>query len=332
MFNKKTGHPLLVNVQKIWNSSQHNALTDLIIFNNKWLCVFREGESHVDGRHGKIRILKSTNGVVWSSAALIQLNAIDLRDPKLSITPDGRLMLLIGGAHFSDNKDRLFHQSYVTFSKDGRTWESLTPVLSPYEWLWRVTWFQGEAYGISYRFSNPQDREAEWIATLWKSQDGIDFSPLVYLQVPGYPNEGTIRFTPEGKLVVLLRREEVKKGRAWLGISYPPYEDWLWKELLYYFGGPNFIILPNKQMWAAGRLIIPTFYGLLEKTVLASLTEETLVPTLILPSGGDCSYPGMVYHEGFLYLSYYSSHEGNAAIYLAKIDLPAMPQSKPLPK
>ena len=38
--------------------------------------------------------------------------------------------------------------------------------------------------------------------------------------------------------------------------------------------------------------------------------------------GGDCSYPGLVFHEGLLYMSYYSSHEGKTSIYLAKIKLP----------
>jgi hypothetical protein len=45
-------------------------------------------------------------------------------------------------------------------------------------------------------------------------------------------------------------------------------------------------------------------------------------PQLTLPSGGDNSYPGMVWHGGQLWLSYYSSHEGKSSIYLAKIKLP----------
>jgi hypothetical protein len=43
---------------------------------------------------------------------------------------------------------------------------------------------------------------------------------------------------------------------------------------------------------------------------------------LVLPSGGDNSYPGMAWHDGTLWLSYYSSHEGKASIYLAEIALP----------
>ena len=54
-------------------------------------------------------------------------------------------------------------------------------------------------------------------------------------------------------------------------------------------------------------------------TVLVRLTLTGYEPVLKLASGGDTSYPGMVWHEGLLWLSYYSSHEGRASIYLAKI-------------
>jgi hypothetical protein len=44
-----------------------------------------------------------------------------------------------------------------------------------------------------------------------------------------------------------------------------------------------------------------------------------LTELLKLPSGGDTSYPGLVWHEGILWVSYYSSHEGKTSVYLAKI-------------
>ncbi len=48
-----------------------------------------------------------------------------------------------------------------------------------------------------------------------------------------------------------------------------------------------------------------------------------LTEFLKLPSGGDTSYPGLVWHDGLLWVSYYSSHEGKSSIYLAKVRLPA---------
>ncbi|MBN9121401.1 MAG: hypothetical protein J0I06_19995 [Planctomycetes bacterium] len=37
------------------------------------------------------------------------------------------------------------------------------------------------------------------------------------------------------------------------------------------------------------------------------------------PSGGDTSSAGLVWHHGVLWVSYYSSHEGKSAVYLAKV-------------
>jgi hypothetical protein len=49
------------------------------------------------------------------------------------------------------------------------------------------------------------------------------------------------------------------------------------------------------------------------------------------PSGGDNSYPGFVVDQekGRLHVSYYSSHEGKAAIYLATLRLDALESAKP---
>ncbi|MCX5643346.1 MAG: hypothetical protein NTZ17_01480 [Phycisphaerae bacterium] len=39
------------------------------------------------------------------------------------------------------------------------------------------------------------------------------------------------------------------------------------------------------------------------------------------PRGGDISYPGFVWYNDLLYVSYYSSHEGKTSIYLAQIKI-----------
>ena len=72
-------------------------------------------------------------------------------------------------------------------------------------------------------------------------------------------------------------------------------------------------------MWASGRRYHD---GGSASTVLARMTRQSYEPVLTLPSGGDTSYPGMVWHEKLLWMSYYSSHESKTSIYLAKIHLP----------
>ena len=53
----------------------------------------------------------------------------------------------------------------------------------------------------------------------------------------------------------------------------------------------------------------------------------TLTPALKLPSSGDTSYAGMVWHDERLWVSYYSSHEGKTSIYVAKVKLPGVKEA-----
>jgi hypothetical protein len=85
------------------------------------------------------------------------------------------------------------------------------------------------------------------------------------------------------------------------------------------FGGPAMIQLPNSQIIAAGRL-----YDNPVRTSLCWIDPDagTLEEFQTLPSAGDTSYPGLVFFDGILWVSYYSSHEGKSSIYLAKVKLP----------
>jgi hypothetical protein len=119
-------------------------------------------------------------------------------------------------------------------------------------------------------------------------------------------------------MVALVRREGGNTF-GWVGRSKPPYTKWVWKETKHRLGGPDFMRVPDGSLWAGGRS-----YPGGAKTVIARMTADGgYEPALTLPSGGDTSYPGLVWHDGLLWVSYYSSHEGKSAIYLAKVKLPA---------
>lgn len=316
----KKNEPLLLSVACIWDKAAHSALTDLIKWKNAFWCIFREADQHFGGENGILRLLQSSNGVVWNLVSTIELEGWDLRDPKLSITPEGKLMLLAGASFFNRHKERLAHQSVVGFSSDGIKWSSLHHVLSE-EWLWRITWFKGQGYGIAYSFSDPLDPKSEWVTRLYVTDDGIHYKLITTFDIPGHPNEATLRFLETGQMLVLLRRNgDPGDDHAWLGYSFPPYEDWLWADAGMHFGGPNFLILTDGSLWGAGRILSTTPYGFIEQTSLAQINTH-IVPKIIFPSGGDTSYPGMVYEAPHLWVSYYSSHEKQTAIYLAKIAL-----------
>lgn len=114
-------------------------------------------------------------------------------------------------------------------------------------------------------------------------------------------------------MIALVRREGANRNR-WIGTSPPPYNKWTWHEPKHRLGGPNFIRFPNGELWAASRSYLGG-----AKTVLAHMSHTSYDPALTLPSGGDTSYPRLVWHDDLLWMSYHSSHEGKSSIYLAKI-------------
>jgi hypothetical protein len=153
------------------------------------------------------------------------------------------------------------------------------------------------------------------------SDDGVKFAELVpKLLAEGYPTEAVIRFAADGTAYCLQRRDgSAPANSAYLGVSQPPYRQWQWHDLHEFFGGPNLLQLPDGQWIAAGRIVRdgkPT-----TDVALLDVAARTLTPLLSLPSGGDTSYPGLVYRDGVLWVSYYSSHEEKTNIYLAKVRL-----------
>lgn len=300
----------LVSAKRIWAEAPHSAFGDLIRFRGQWFCVFREGKRHVarppEEDDGKLRVIASKDGETWKSAALIAEPGIDLRDPHLSVTPDGRLMIVAGGSEYPGGVFKT-RRPRVIFSRDGFNWSAPRPVLEAGHWLWRVTWHRKTAYGVTY-----YDRNQYLVA----SPDGLHWETICEFGIPG-GNETTLRFLSDGRAVALLRRDG-EENLAMIGWSRPPYKEWQWSKTGYYVGGPNFLVLPGGRMVAGGRL----FAGgdrKSPKTALGPMTLTTYEPQLVLPSGGDTSYPGLVWRRGMLWTMYYSSHEGKTAIYLAKV-------------
>lgn len=310
--------PTLLSIQKIWDHALHNSMTDLIRYRDRWYCVCRESDKHAEGSNGVIRLLASEDSLQWHAVGVFTERGVDLRDPKLSITPTGQLMLLMGGLEYHKTKLKNI-RSLVAFSEDGFHWGPLQSILGDNEWLWRVTWNRGKAYGASYSLSNIEDQYQEWNIKLFQSENGVDYTLVTDWNISGYPNETTLRFLSTGEMVALVRREKKHDNRAWLGYSELPYTEWQWKPTQHYVGGPNFLILPGNQMWVAGRLLLSNPYVLVEKTFVGRMDSHDIHPLLVVPSGGDCSYPGMVFHEGLIWMTYYSSHEGKTSIYLARL-------------
>ena len=303
----------LVEVRMIWGRAPHNGFTDLVRFHDRWYCAFREGRENLSP-DGSLRVLTSADGGVWRSAALLSVAGTDLRDPKLSVTPHGRLLLNAGAA--LQGSPGVTHRSLVWSSADAREWSEPVSAGDPDVWLWRVTWHLKQAYSVGYGTrGTPSIR-------LYTSADGSTFSAHSdNLADAGESREASLLFMPDGRALCLLRRGGAA-STAVLGKSRAPYRGWSWTGLKVGIAGANLIRLPDERIVVSGRMI-----GADVHTSLAWLDPEaeTLTELLTLPSGGDSGYPGMVFHDGLLWVSYYSSHEGRAMIYLAKVKLPRKP-------
>ena len=310
------------SVRKIWDAAPHSAFTDITFFKGAFYCTFREGIGHIPGKttgegDGEIRVIRSLDGETWESVALLKKKGYDLRDSKISETPDGRLMLTIGGSIYIDGRLTDRHPQVSFSDKNGENFSEPQPMVldpairSEEDWLWRVTWHKETGYGVVY-----QAKADPWGTALLKTTDGVNYYLVKKFEIDGRPNEATVRFDADDKMWILLRREG-GNTMGMMGTSSAPYTDWTWKETGKRLGGPDFIFLQGGKILIGSRA-----YDNGIATALYRLDEQGKMSEIVrFPSSGDTSYPGFVCLDHTLWVSFYSGHEGKTSIYLAKFPL-----------
>ncbi|MCR8923226.1 hypothetical protein NO559_10605 [Dasania sp. GY-MA-18] len=304
----------VASVKKVWDRGEHNAFTDLCYFNGFFWLVFREGQAHISD-DGRIVILRSRDGESWQWVTELAMANRDLRDPKIVVTPQQELLITAASVH--GKAKALVFQSYIYRSRDGLNWSAAKAVGREGDWLWRTRFIDGEGYAVSYSLEQES-------STLYKMNADDSYSPYVdplfskAQNALGLPNEHDLFSLPNGELCCLLRRD-ADSASAQLGRSKPPYKNWRWRDLGVHTGGPVALVLSNQTIILAVRLLKPERTSICTLDVEAGKVEELLS----LPSQGDSSYAGLVEHEGKLWCSYYSSHEGKTSIYMAELLLAA---------
>lgn len=313
-----------IQSEKIWDNGKYCAFPSIEKFDGRYYCCFREGESHIfDSKglaEGKIRVIASVDGTDWQSVALIERSGIDLRDPKLSVTPQGKLMVSFGGSVYKD-KQIVERIPQVSLSDDGKTFCEPIPARVEKkaktwsDWLWRVSWYRKNGYVVNYSLDGE-----DALVSLFKTRNGIDYKLIKAFDIPDFPNEATVRIMPDGEMLMMLRREKGSKMGLW-GRSKPPYRDWTFTDMNLRLGGPDFIAIDDSLLVAGTR-----FYQKEPKTlIMTGGRDGKFSPRFILPSGEDNSYPGFIIVDNELWICYYSRHETpNACIYLAKVPLVAL--------
>jgi len=304
--NRKPDNFFGVSVSRIWDN-EYSAFPSIVEFKGKYYVSFREGKSHVFDENGiaagATRIIFSEDGEHWKSAALLKKDGFDLRDPKLSVTPDGRLMVIMGGSIYEDKvlKGQIPH---VSFSADGENFTDPVPVVfdgnitDNEEWIWRVTWKGSVGYGVTY---------GKHFALL-KTLDGLHYEYVTELSpdTEGVPGESTIRFTKDGRMLMMVRCEKTDNTGRW-GVSEYPYTEWKWTPMSFHLGGPDFIVLEDGSLVAGSRYTFPSKTN--KTMILRGNTDGQFEEMLLVPSAGDTSYPGFIEVGDEIWMVYYSCHE-----------------------
>lgn len=298
------------------DGSTYCAFTSLIKRGGQYYIAFREGATHLaENDYGVIRVMTSTDGERWETSQILRKNGVDLRDPNLSIKPDGNLFLICGGRELIEG-DKYSTKTYYASENNGE-FSQILRVNIPSEiddkyccWLWRLEWNGFEGYGVAYRNNGLENK-----CTLLKTIDGVNFSVVSELEVGELINETRVRFFPDGTMIALMR----SANNGYMGVSKPPYIEWEMKKLDIYLAGQDFILTDN-GMICSSRLVQPSA----EKTAIWYGTQDGIFQwCYILPSSGknsDTAYSGMLDEGDTLWVSYYSMHETvNPCIYLAKI-------------
>ena len=359
-----------VNVQEIYADGKHNCWPDICRWRDRYYVAFNSGgRGHANGH--RICIISSDDGVEWVKDHETDPDEWAPSDdanrggtcPKLLPTED-RLFLMfnyyregqgeiadeqkqefasrwreLGGSTESferwDRHHRRIHQSGITWTADGRTFDAPRPMLDPGWWVWRPHTFGGRHYVIGYcchgqawsitpeleqMIPAADDMDMFESASLFASDDGEQWRKVSDIAVDDN-DEPDFDFTPEGRMLMVSRTGASLRPQrpAMAYISEPPYGQWRPLTLTEPVQSPA-VRRVGDQWLVAGRGIVAgtrvpsrfdpdVEFDTYAATRLWLLNDQTGVLTeqTTLPSWGDGAYPGIeVSPAGELLVVYYS--------------------------
>ena len=301
-------------ITTIWSSKKYSAFTSLQYVNGFFYCAFREATKHrVDINDlttlGKIIVIRSSNMKDWSLYTSIKKDSCDMRDPNLSLTPDGRIMLLYFSRSYavSGTKDKLC--SYVVFGNDKGLVTSPEPIKingynHEYRWLWKIRWHKNKAYGFMYG--------SDFL--FLTSSDGINYDILYSgKQFGERVTEAVVIFKKDTAIAVA--RGLNNKGLY--GIAYAPFISWDWKKMNIGVAGPYLLQLPNEQILLGTR----NYQEQLGQTSLYELLDNNARLIETIDEARDSSYPSFLIMNNNVYMSYYAGNKNCTSIKAIRIPI-----------
>lgn len=295
-----------------FNDSLHLAFTDIVYYDEKWRVAFRASDKHVYGQNGKIKVYSSLDKSNWILEKTFENDLYDLRDPDFYFF-NNELFLKLHGTLYSDREILDYTEFLVPYSTQGG-WGEVSAVNENLEyWLWKFSEIDNRLLSIGYR-TNFETAPVTANLKLFEITNGNAVA-VCDIDLPGHYNEGVIK-KMNGKNIAIVRNEW---GNLFLGeIDLNNCEFIDYEFPLKITGGPEFVWLGNNEILIIGRFIQSGLISVVAVTY--NIEEKSIVAYQFLESGGDCGYPGIQKDGDSFILSYYSSHEGTASIYINSIN------------
>jgi hypothetical protein len=315
-----------MSLGEVYDTYDFAAFTDIVYYDNAWYVTFRVGRKHLGGINGQIKILRSTDAVIWKVDYIIDNDSLDLRGPKFVLdTPNNKLYInFFGGINQTINTAEFrVHNFLVTYTAAtgyGNPEEITDNNAAGDKYaFWRYTYHKGKIYSAAYHIPILGGYATDNICLFNDNDNYKDYTALGKLVLGKSPNEATIRFDANDKMYLLIRRETAHVA---LGISEPSdYSkvNWIDDPLGIRLSSPNFLFYNGKLLICGRDQDKLTF-----KFFSYNLTTNKVEKEFTFPSGVETGYGGMSFNpanKDELFMSYYIITHGKSYIYLAKVDL-----------
>ncbi|HRZ15329.1 MAG TPA: hypothetical protein P5110_07470 [Candidatus Omnitrophota bacterium] len=336
-----------ISVEKIFRSpGQHCAFTSLVKYGGKLFCAFRVSAKHMPGLSRIVvmcRDLEAPEQVFLGQDGTTPWHMVygtdpkvDVRDPQLLVYQD-KLYLFFVRANFSCDKGPFFSRLPEQCWKWKLNYlhvfrvriKSVGPLVWSAKGPEKVLFGDRRSYFKTDPFSFvPAGATSLWPWHFYIKDDvahAVAYDPLFFREMTIYRSAGdlgcfnpTEQFLPasvgtseacvlprEGSSDLYIARSEDNQFTT-LGHLLPHSVTLTQNADVIH--SPRLIETP-RGVFCVGR----SYGGRFDKPVTAiwklNPNSLTLKRFVMLPSGGDCGYPSVVYHEGKLFVSYYSQHE-----------------------
>lgn len=319
-----------IALTKIHDDGTYNAFTDLVKFQGQYYCTFRSAISHGGAGHGvlgEIVVIRSLDTKEWGEVARFASVGVDLRDPKLLVTPDDIRVYAVDCRQRPQGAIQYANVAWT--SEDGVTWGGAKSMAPGYI-FWRPKMNDGKFYVPAY-----VRRPGYCGVDVLVSDDGygwhVQSTPLPPTTVKGetfWANETEILFLENGKALLFARRnnagtpnpEMAKYGGFRPGIvlqsDAATLTQWEVLDESLYFHCPAAIEYKGR-IFLAGRDKLELDDGRVTETgrLWEFVVGEGFKELQHFKTHGDSSYMGILGEGDELLVSYYSTHEGQTAYF-----------------